>query len=53
MKRQAIIDSADVYLPNAQVNAEYLHEAFGLDLSRAVVVPEGLVQVLGVDLSVR
>ena len=39
LQRQALIDWATVYLPNAQVNAEYLSQAFGMDLSRSVVVP--------------
>jgi hypothetical protein len=39
LQRQALIDWATVYLPNAHMNAEYLHRAFGMDLSRSVVVP--------------
>lgn len=39
LQRQAIIDWATVYLPNAQMNAEELQATFGLDLSRTVVVP--------------
>ncbi len=39
LQRQALIDLATVYLPNAQMNAEYLSQAFGMDLSRSVVVP--------------
>jgi glycosyltransferase involved in cell wall biosynthesis len=41
LQRQAVIDWATVYLPNAEVNRDYLHQAFNLDLSRAVVVPNG------------
>ena len=44
-QRQAIIDWATVYLPNARVNAQYLHEAFGMDVSRAVVVPNGVREI--------
>jgi polysaccharide pyruvyl transferase WcaK-like protein/glycosyltransferase involved in cell wall biosynthesis len=40
--RQAIIDWGTVYLPNAEMNAEYLHHTFGLDLSRSIVVPNGV-----------
>lgn len=42
LQRQAIVDWATVYLPNAQVDAEYLHRTFGMDLSRTVVVPHGI-----------
>jgi len=44
-QRQAIIDWATVYLPNAQVNAQYLQEAFGMEVSRAVVVPNGVREI--------
>jgi polysaccharide pyruvyl transferase WcaK-like protein len=39
LQRQSLIDWATAYLPNAQVNAEYLARTFGMDLSRSVVVP--------------
>ncbi len=45
LQRQAIADWATVYLPNAEMNAEYLHHTFGLDLSRAVIVPNGVREV--------
>jgi polysaccharide pyruvyl transferase WcaK-like protein/glycosyltransferase involved in cell wall biosynthesis len=41
-QRQAIIDWATVYLPNAELDAEYLGRAFGMDRSRSVVVPHGV-----------
>ena len=37
-QRQAAIECADVYLPNGRGEAELLHESYGLDLSRTVVV---------------
>jgi len=42
LQRQAILDWATVYLPNAEMNADYLHHTFGLDLSRSIVVPNGV-----------
>jgi len=39
LQRQSLIDWATTYLPNAQMNAEYLARTFGMDLSRSVVVP--------------
>ncbi len=45
LQRQAIVDWATVYLPNAEMNAEYLHHTFGTDLSRAVVVPNAVREV--------
>ena len=44
-QRQAIIDWSTVYLPNAQMDAEYLAAAFGLDLTRTVVVPHGIASM--------
>jgi polysaccharide pyruvyl transferase WcaK-like protein/glycosyltransferase involved in cell wall biosynthesis len=44
LQRQAIIDWSSSYLPNAQMNAEYLHEAFGLDLTRTVLVPNAVLE---------
>ena len=41
LRRQALIDWSAAYLPNAEVNASYLNEVFGMDLSRTVVVPNG------------
>lgn len=42
VQRQLLIDGSDSYLPNAQVDAAYLQHGFGLDLSRTVVVPNGV-----------
>jgi polysaccharide pyruvyl transferase WcaK-like protein/glycosyltransferase involved in cell wall biosynthesis len=41
-QRRAILDWATAYLPNAQADADYLHRAFGMDLSRSVVVHHGI-----------
>ena len=43
--RQAVINWATGYLPNAQLDAEYLHRAFGMDLSRTMVVPHGIAEI--------
>jgi polysaccharide pyruvyl transferase WcaK-like protein/glycosyltransferase involved in cell wall biosynthesis len=44
-QRQAIVDWCTVYLPNAEMDAEYLHKAFGMDLTRTVVVPHGIASM--------
>ncbi len=40
--RQAVVDWSTVYLPNAQLDADYLHRAFGMDPKRTVIVPHGI-----------
>jgi len=43
--RQAAVDWATVYLPNGQGEAEALHAAYRMDLSRAVVVPNAVAEI--------
>lgn len=45
LQRQAVVDWSTVYLPNARTDAEYCHRAYGMDLSRTVVVPHGIAPV--------
>lgn len=45
LQRQAVVDWATVYLPNAQMDADYAARAFNLDLSRSVVVPHGIARL--------
>ncbi len=45
LRRQTIIDRSTVYLPNGQGEADELHETFGLDLSRTVVVPNAVADL--------
>jgi len=40
--REAAIACASVFLPNGQGEADLLHEAYGMDLSRTVVVPNAV-----------
>ncbi|MBN1458160.1 MAG: polysaccharide pyruvyl transferase family protein, partial [Armatimonadetes bacterium] len=42
LTRKLAIDAATVYLPNSQLDAEYLAATYGLDLSRTVVVHHGV-----------
>jgi hypothetical protein len=43
-QRQAIVDWATVYLPNGQGEADQVHQNFGLDYSRTVIVPNGVME---------
>jgi len=44
-QRQAAIDCATVYLPNGEGEAEILRDAYGMDSSRTVVVPNGVSEL--------
>jgi polysaccharide pyruvyl transferase CsaB len=44
-QRRAAIECATVYLPNGQGEAELLHDAYGMDLTRTVVVTNAVDEI--------
>jgi len=44
-QRQAVVEWATVYLPNGEGEAGLLHKVYEVDLSRAIVVPNGVAEM--------